>query len=66
MRILLGTVAALTLLAGAADAQEVKLGYINKMGDHPWFVSEVAGAKAKAEPSSATSSWSRTSSSTPT
>ena len=48
MRILLGTVAALTLLAGAADAQEVKLGYINKMGDHPWFVSEVAGAKAKA------------------
>ena len=49
MRILLGTVAALTLLAGAAGAQEVKLGYINKMGDHPWFVSEVAGAKAKAK-----------------
>lgn len=48
MRILLGTVAALTLLAGTAGAQEVKLGYINKMGDHPWFVSEVAGAKAKA------------------
>jgi L-arabinose transport system substrate-binding protein len=48
MRILLGTAAALTLLAGTAEAQEVKLGYINKMGDHPWFVSEVAGAKAKA------------------
>ena len=49
MRNLLGTVAALTLLAGVADAQEAKLGYINKMGDHPWFVSEVAGAKAKAK-----------------
>ena len=49
MRNLLGTVAALTFLAGVADAQEAKLGYINKMGDHPWFVSEVAGAKAKAK-----------------
>src|SRR3954452_9428356 len=49
MRIPLGTVAALTLLAGATGAQEVKLGYINKMGDHPWFVSEVAGAKEKAQ-----------------
>ena len=49
MRILLGTVAGLMLLAGTAGAQEVKLGYINKMGDHPWFVSEVAGAKAKAK-----------------
>ena len=39
----------MTLLAGVADAQEAKLGYINKMGDHPWFVSEVAGAKAKAK-----------------
>jgi len=44
MRILLATVAALTILAGAARAQEVKLGYINKMGDHPWFVSVVAGS----------------------
>jgi L-arabinose transport system substrate-binding protein len=49
MRILLGTVAGLMLLAGTAGAQEVKLGYINKMGDHPWFVSEVAGARAKAK-----------------
>ena len=24
------------------------MGYINKMGEHPWFVSEVAGAKAEA------------------
>jgi L-arabinose transport system substrate-binding protein len=36
-------------LAGAAAAQEVKFGYINKMGDHPWFVSEVAGAQAAAD-----------------
>ena len=36
-------------LAGSAGAQDkVKLGYINKMGDHPWFVSEVQGAKDKA------------------
>ncbi len=32
--------------ASAADA--IKIGYINKMGDHPWFVAEVAGAKAAA------------------
>ena len=24
------------------------MGYINKMGEHPWFVAEVAGAKAEA------------------
>ncbi len=36
--------------AGAALAQDTpKIGYINKMGDHPWFIAEVAGAKAKAE-----------------
>jgi L-arabinose transport system substrate-binding protein len=29
-------------------ADDLKLGYINKMGEHPWFVSEVAGAKAEA------------------
>lgn len=29
----------------AAQAQDdLKIGYINKMGDHPWFVAEVAGA----------------------
>jgi len=32
----------------AANADEVKMGYINKMGEHPWFVAEVAGAKAEA------------------
>ena len=35
--------------AGQAAADDVKIGYINKMGDHPWFVAEVAGAKAAAE-----------------
>ena len=41
-------------LAGAiaastpAKADDVKMGYINKMGEHPWFVAEVAGAKAEA------------------
>lgn len=33
----------------AAQAEDVRIGYINKMGDHPWFVAEVAGAKAAAE-----------------
>ena len=32
----------------AAKADDVKMGYINKMGEHPWFVAEVAGAKAEA------------------
>ncbi|MCF6112145.1 substrate-binding domain-containing protein [Mesorhizobium muleiense] len=37
-------------LGSAAQAQEtIKLGYINKMGDHPWFVREVQGAKDKAK-----------------
>ena len=42
----LGTGLALCCHAFAADT---KIGYINKMGDHPWFVAEVAGAKAAAE-----------------
>ena len=33
----------------AAQAADLKIGYINKMGDHPWFVAEVAGAAAAAE-----------------
>ena len=40
---------ALAATAGAAAADDVKIGYINKMGDHPWFVAEVAGAKAAAD-----------------
>lgn len=40
----------ITLLAPmVAQAQDLKIGYINKMGDHPWFVAEVRGAAAAAE-----------------
>lgn len=39
----------LTAVTGPALAEDIKIGFINKMGDHPWFVAEVAGAKAKAE-----------------
>jgi L-arabinose transport system substrate-binding protein len=38
----------LALAAGTAHADNIKLGYINKMGDHPWFVAEVGGAKDEA------------------
>ena len=41
-------VASMSLGALSAQADEIKMGYINKMGEHPWFVSEVAGAKAEA------------------
>lgn len=52
---LLVAVAGSALLAGGAGAQDaLKFGYINKMGDHPWFVSEVAGAQAEAESVGAT------------
>ncbi len=47
-----GTLLTALLLMGAAAApayaDEVKLGYINKMGEHPWFVAEVGGAKSAA------------------
>lgn len=47
-------IAALVLSTGLvvcapAFADDIKIGYINKMGDHPWFVAEVAGAKGAAE-----------------
>jgi L-arabinose transport system substrate-binding protein len=43
--------ASFALIAGvaAAEADAIKIGYINKMGEHPWFVSEVGGAKAEAQ-----------------
>jgi L-arabinose transport system substrate-binding protein len=44
----IATIALLASLTAAARADELKLGYINKMGEHPWFVAEVAGAKAEA------------------
>ncbi|MEJ6388733.1 substrate-binding domain-containing protein [Gymnodinialimonas ulvae] len=41
---------AVLLAPVAAHADEdIRIGYINKMGDHPWFVAEVAGAAAAAE-----------------
>ena len=36
-------------LGAAAQDGDIKIGYINKMGDHPWFVAEVAGAAEAAE-----------------
>jgi L-arabinose transport system substrate-binding protein len=44
------TVLASAGLAAGASAQDggLKFGYINKMGDHPWFVSEVEGARQRA------------------
>ena len=42
--------AALTALTLPLAAQEdIQIGYINKMGDHPWFVAEVAGARGAAK-----------------
>lgn len=42
--------AMIALVAPAAVfADDLKIGYINKMGDHPWFVAEVAGAAGAAE-----------------
>lgn len=51
MNILKNAAAAVVALAVpiAAQADDLKIGYINKMGDHPWFVAEVAGAAAAAE-----------------
>ena len=40
--------AATFVSAGALADDAIKMGYINKMGEHPWFVSEVSGAKAQA------------------
>lgn len=45
----LTAISAAMLLPLSAQAEELKIGYINKMGDHPWFVDEVAGAAKAAE-----------------
>jgi len=37
------------MLAAPAHAQNIKIGYINKMGDHPWFVAEELGARKRAQ-----------------
>jgi L-arabinose transport system substrate-binding protein len=45
----LGAIAMVASLTASALADDmVKMGYINKMGEHPWFVSEVGGAKTEA------------------
>jgi L-arabinose transport system substrate-binding protein len=44
MTALIGLIA----MSAPAFAEDLKLGYINKMGEHPWFVAEVAGAKSAA------------------
>ena len=52
MRDFKGLTALTLVLAGVTSpalAEDIKIGFINKMGDHPWFVAEVAGAKEKAE-----------------
>lgn len=41
--------ASLVLVAQSFAQDDTKIGYINKMGDHPWFVAEVEGAKQAAE-----------------
>jgi L-arabinose transport system substrate-binding protein len=42
------TFVASTGAIATVKADDIKMGYINKMGEHPWFVSEVAGAKSEA------------------
>lgn len=52
MKYTITTATALALAIGAvgtASAEDIRIGYINKMGDHPWFVAEVEGARAAAE-----------------
>lgn len=52
MKLTITTATALALAVGAvgtASAEDIRIGYINKMGDHPWFVAEVEGARAAAE-----------------
>ncbi|MCO6450963.1 MAG: hypothetical protein J5I90_09285, partial [Caldilineales bacterium] len=41
--------AAPTVAPAASDSNVVSIAYLNKMGDNPWFVDEVAGARAKAD-----------------
>ena len=45
----LGAAIAFSSVAGLAQAEDIKIGYVNKMGDHPWFVAEVVGAQKAAE-----------------
>jgi L-arabinose transport system substrate-binding protein len=50
LTVALSTAFAIAGCTGSAFAQDkLKFGYINKMGDHHWFVREVQGAKDKAK-----------------
>ncbi|XDA98870.1 substrate-binding domain-containing protein [Sulfitobacter sp. LCG007] len=40
----LSSIGAALVLPLSVQAEDLKIGYINKMGDHPWFVAEVEGA----------------------
>lgn len=46
---LLAGIALIGMTAAAGAQDDLKIGYINKMGDHPWFVAEVDGAQKAAE-----------------
>jgi L-arabinose transport system substrate-binding protein len=35
--------------AAVAEGETLSIAYLNKMGDNPWFIDEVAGAKARAD-----------------
>lgn len=46
----LATASMIALIAPTMSyAEDLKIGYINKMGDHPWFVAEVEGAAGAAQ-----------------
>jgi len=46
---LTATAVLIMAVLASASAQNLKIGFINKIGDHPWFVAEVEGAKRKAQ-----------------
>ncbi|UUP17031.1 substrate-binding domain-containing protein [Nitratireductor thuwali] len=48
LKVLTGIAMMGAAIAVPAQAEDIKIGYINKMGDHPWFVAEVDGARQKA------------------
>ncbi|SFO85727.1 L-arabinose transport system substrate-binding protein [Cohaesibacter marisflavi] len=45
----IGAAVAFCSVSSLANADDIKIGYVNKMGDHPWFVAEVVGAQKAAE-----------------
>lgn len=44
----ISTLALALVLPVSALGNDITIGYINKMGDNPWFVAEVAGAREAA------------------